>query len=1340
MPSLSRILSRLLRTASHLIVLMLGILLVLSLLLVVYISPRLDQWREPIQELVQKHSGMPIEFGGLALDWKGISPQLVLSDVSFREVKRSHSEHDLPRASAEELRLFLQLTPRFWKGGLLSITLSHAQLPLLIDPEGDVWVGQHRLPMTDVTFSKLPEPGYEKEKPEEATFIAALSSYLTQDFTEQIKLLHEDKLFKWISNASIEHLKLTVRDASGLSTADPQSSEGQEQEVQTGDASPVFDFVLNFKKASVSVDDKRIKSDVVMQADTVSKHDIVIDNLIDYSQFDENKNREVSGYLSLQSRELVPRQLFATALDRYSIDNVVVEQFNFNAQLDNGFWEAFKAELQLGDFSMPQAQAEDLHLSLEGEVADALAVLVGHGHQHMPIRFQALLKNGWFHETNHFRHDFALAKVSLRGTYELDDADLPVLSVQQLAVDDPNVTLTANGSWHAVPEGGSGHIQLSGQIEHLVASYLPRFLPKVIDAEVLDWLDGAFVNGSLDEGYFEIDGLADHYPYGDHPQSGFNKIVAKFEDFALDFHHQVKDEKWPVLHMEQGTFQFINDQIMIDANRGWMNNLAEEKSIVYDNLHATINSLEGDAQLQINAVAETTAEQFLALMKETPLSALLNHALDESDASGELRASLEIGIPLDDMESATIDGTLYAHDGEFRLSPAFPKATAINGTLKFNERYLSIDEVNARLLGGSAQVSGDIGRPGHALTINGYLRGDGIYAYYPLNGLRQLKGSTPYQFKLTFLEDDAFDATLKSNLVGLSINYPDLYTKAAQRKAPLSVQWRRRSGGRAGHYVDQMTANYDQGELQLSADFVSDNHQSLAFERGAIAFREAPVAPKRGLYFHGTVEQLEVESLTHWINHFGFAEEDGSESIVTGFDVRSKELLFGGFNLPDVRLGSRLENFKTISLDLSGPTILGRLNFKESTAAKNSFDVTADIKHLHWRVNQKTTSLYGDDATKDKKEEIKSSAQTPWKINRLDLKVKDLRFYNYRFANVEAQGEAEGNQDWRLDKLLIQDEDAHLFGAAYLRNRNKKLIADLNFNINTLDTGGLLKALALDDDLLTGHGDIQGSLQIHDVLNFESDDLELNVLGVLRDGHINHVGTGATRVLALLSLQALSKLPEMSKIFSTQGQNAMNYSYLRFHIGLKDGLMWLPDFRLDSPLVAIVAQGQGNLKTETIDLDVVAVPHLDMSGAAVLTGVLVNPAVGVAAFLSQWLLRSPLEQGLTQRFKVGGTLDNIHIDGVPIDMAKSTEPKSEATDANRSQIDPSLEAQSQETGDVDVIESKASDIKVIEVPQNIIELLPKLEQKNPAPIILEQGSTTEQESPKIKPIIIEPLN
>ena len=76
--------------------------------------------------------------------------------------------------------------------------------------------------------------------------------------------------------------------------------------------------------------------------------------------------------------------------------------------------------------------------------------------------------------------------------------------------------------------------------------------------------------------------------------------------------------------------------------------------------------------------------------------------------------------------------------------------------------------------------------------------------------------------------------------------------------------------------------------------------------------------------------------------------------------------------------------------------------------------------------------------------------------------------------------------------------------------------------------------------------------------------------------------------------------------------------------------------------------GNTHLKSKKVDFQVVAVPKIEMSGAAILSGIIVNPIVGVGAFLTQWLLQEPLSRALTQYFHVTGTWDQLKLDDVPL--------------------------------------------------------------------------------------------
>ena len=75
-------------------------------------------------------------------------------------------------------------------------------------------------------------------------------------------------------------------------------------------------------------------------------------------------------------------------------------------------------------------------------------------------------------------------------------------------------------------------------------------------------------------------------------------------------------------------------------------------------------------------------------------------------------------------------------------------------------------------------------------------------------------------------------------------------------------------------------------------------------------------------------------------------------------------------------------------------------------------------------------------------------------------------------------------------------------------------------------------------------------------------------------------------------------------------------------------------------LQALVAMaGTADIGRETQDLHVVVVPELNASGAT-LAYAAVNPAVGLGAFVGQWLLREPLRQASAREFRVTGHWDD----------------------------------------------------------------------------------------------------
>src|SRR5690606_27810812 len=90
---------------------------------------------------------------------------------------------------------------------------------------------------------------------------------------------------------------------------------------------------------------------------------------------------------------------------------------------------------------------------------------------------------------------------------------------------------------------------------------------------------------------------------------------------------------------------------------------------------------------------------------------------------------------------------------------------------------------------------------------------------------------------------------------------------------------------------------------------------------------------------------------------------------------------------------------------------------------------------------------------------------------------------------------------------------------------------------------------------------------------------------------------------------------------------------------IHEGVMTTHDYQVTSPPATISIGGDVDLTSETIDLQAMVAPKLDVSGATVAAGI-INPIVGLGAFVTQWLLSKPLSRAMTIHDDVTGDLSS----------------------------------------------------------------------------------------------------
>jgi uncharacterized protein YhdP len=84
--------------------------------------------------------------------------------------------------------------------------------------------------------------------------------------------------------------------------------------------------------------------------------------------------------------------------------------------------------------------------------------------------------------------------------------------------------------------------------------------------------------------------------------------------------------------------------------------------------------------------------------------------------------------------------------------------------------------------------------------------------------------------------------------------------------------------------------------------------------------------------------------------------------------------------------------------------------------------------------------------------------------------------------------------------------------------------------------------------------------------------------------------------------------------------------------------------------------GSADLARETQKLRVHILPNLDAGTASLVAGLAVNPAVGLTAFIAQWLLQNPLSRASAQEFLVDGSWANPHVTRVDPRPAQTPAP------------------------------------------------------------------------------------
>ena len=113
-----------------------------------------------------------------------------------------------------------------------------------------------------------------------------------------------------------------------------------------------------------------------------------------------------------------------------------------------------------------------------------------------------------------------------------------------------------------------------------------------------------------------------------------------------------------------------------------------------------------------------------------------------------------------------------------------------------------------------------------------------------------------------------------------------------------------------------------------------------------------------------------------------------------------------------------------------------------------------------------------------------------------------------------------------------------------------------------------------------------------------------------------------------------------------------------------NGVAHTENLRLRGLQAVVLMAGSADIGRETQNLQVVVLPELNTASAS-LAYAAINPAVGLGAFLGQWLLREPLRQASAREFHITGRWDDPQVQRIERKLLDPL-PASAAPDATAS--------------------------------------------------------------------------
>lgn len=758
---------------------------------------------------------------------------------------------------------------------------------------------------------------------------------------------------------------------------------------------------------------------------------------------------------------------------------------------------------------------------------------------------------------------------------------------------------------------GPGTLDLTGTLARADGPQLRRYLPRVLSQDTYDWLERSVLTGNVSEGRVRVKGDLRDFPFPD-DKRGQLEATARLDSVTLAY----GGLRWPRVENFAGSLAFRGSRVEVNADR------ATVLGARLSGVKAVIPDLSAPQEiLQVSGQAEGAVAEFLRFVEQSPVFETIDRFSEDFRASGQGRLALDLTVPLRGESHTQIKGTFQFLNNGVSVKGVPVAMEQVNGSLSFDRSSVTVRNLQAQILGGPARIDAVVPAGGGVLiTAAGRIDADALRDNPPHPLLRHLRGSTDWNATIP-VKGRVAEVVLESSLAGLASDLPAPLGKAAEESLPVRLEKKVPGPG-------QGLVSFSLGK-RVSAQWLQrEDANGFRIERGVVNFGEpsTPAGPtleagsgeragRQGLWLTGSLPLLDLD---RWHDLSPDLDAGGGSATVAGLDLRVGRLIALGKLFSEVTV-SGVAEAPGVRLNLEGPDVAGELRWDGQRPGR----VVARLRHLILPGDASITRAPG-------------TARQETRLPALDVIVDSFAMDQRQLGRLELNAVNRG-AEWQIGKFSLANPDFTLDSKGVWRVPGGSAAAEvrLDTRLEIKNLGRMLARLEHPEAVKGGSGTLEGMLTWSGSV-FEPDypTLTGELTVKLTKGQFVKVEPGVGKLLGVLSLQALPR--RISLDFRDLFSDGFSFDEISGTAQVTRGVAHTEDLKIAGASARVSMKGDLGLARETQQLHVRVVPTLTET-AALATGMLGGPIVGIATYVLSKALKDPFEQLAAYEYNISGT-------------------------------------------------------------------------------------------------------